>query len=228
MRTFTIYALCDPDTENVRYVGVTADIKRRMNQHVSPANNPGTQVSKWINELSARRKRPSIVTLEQCDDPLAASDAERKWITYHLSTGSLLLNSQIHSKDDPSYTRTDWENEHPRKSINLSPAQWDALDAIAGDLGGPATRGANIGAPSWRTLIRDIADGKLAVISADTLAKEREDRRDCEARRIDCVNQLSHVLRTLAKGRTSGHDWMAAALDAENSLLDFFGYKAQS
>lgn len=61
-------------------------------------------------------------------------------------------------------TRTDWENEHPRKSINLSHEQWTALDAIASDLGGPATRGANIGAPSWRTLIRDIADGKLAVV----------------------------------------------------------------
>lgn len=225
MTTCTVYAFRDPDTKAVRYVGVTSNLKIRTRQHLRRSNHDA-KVSEWIGDLEALGKRPVIEILEHCDADAALS-SEKKWIKRLLSEGNSLLNKQIHSKDDPDYTRTDWENEHPRKSINLSPEQWAALDAIARDLGGPATRGANIGAPSWRTLIRDIADGKLAVVGADDLAKEREDRRDCEGRRIDCVNQLGHILRTLAKGRTSGRDWMAAAMDAENSLLDFFGYEAQ-
>lgn len=63
-------------------------------------------------------------------------------------------------------TRTDWETEHPRKSVNLLPEQWERLDAIAAELASPATRGAAM-EPSWRTLLRDIADGKLAVMPGD-------------------------------------------------------------
>ena len=69
-------------------------------------------------------------------------------------------------------------------------------------------------------------EDRIAELEA-ALTQEREDRRDCEGRRTDCLNRLGHVMRTLAKGRTAGHDWMAAAIDAENSILDFFGYEAQ-
>lgn len=60
-----------------------------------------------------------------------------------------------------------YKDTHPRQSLALSPEQWAALDALAADLAGPAPKGRTAGSPSWRTLIRDIADGKLAVVPAD-------------------------------------------------------------
>lgn len=60
-----------------------------------------------------------------------------------------------------------YKDTHPRQSLTLTPEQWAALDALAADLAGPAPKGRTAGSPSWRTLIRDIADGKLAVVPAE-------------------------------------------------------------
>lgn len=60
-------------------------------------------------------------------------------------------------------TPSDWEAKHPRKSVNLSLEQWERLDGIAAQLAGRTKRGPRIGATSWRVLLQDIADGRLAV-----------------------------------------------------------------
>lgn len=62
-----------------------------------------------------------------------------------------------------------YKDTHPRQSLTLSPEQWAALDALAADLAGPAPKGRTAGSPSWRTLIRDIADGRLAVVPSSVL-----------------------------------------------------------
>lgn len=51
-----------------------------------------------------------------------------------------------------------------RESIPLTRAQWGALNKIATETGSLAERGDNAGNPSWRTLLRRIADGELKVI----------------------------------------------------------------
>ena len=62
-----------------------------------------------------------------------------------------------------------YKDTHPRQSLTLSPEQWAALDALAADLAGPAPKGRTAGSPSWRTLIRDIANGRLEVVSVQPL-----------------------------------------------------------
>jgi len=50
-----------------------------------------------------------------------------------------------------------------RESIPLTRMQWKALERIAAETGSIAERGDNAGNPSWRTLLRRMADGELTV-----------------------------------------------------------------
>ena len=57
---------------------------------------------------------------------------------------------------------TDAENTK-RESIPLTPEQWAALERIAAETNSTADRGPTTGRPSWRSLLRRIADGELIV-----------------------------------------------------------------
>lgn len=48
-----------------------------------------------------------------------------------------------------------------RQSLKLTPVQWDALKRLAAETGSVAPTGPSAGQPSWRTLIKRIADGEI-------------------------------------------------------------------
>ncbi len=50
-----------------------------------------------------------------------------------------------------------------RRSIELTPAEWRALERLAAETGSEAPTGPNAGRPSWRTLIKRIADNDLTI-----------------------------------------------------------------
>lgn len=50
-----------------------------------------------------------------------------------------------------------------RRSLELTPAEWRALERLAADLGTCPPSGPTAGKPAWRTLIKRIADGELSV-----------------------------------------------------------------
>jgi hypothetical protein len=51
-----------------------------------------------------------------------------------------------------------------RRSIPLSPLEWAILEEIAAATNSIAERGSNAGEPSWRALLRRIANGELKVL----------------------------------------------------------------
>lgn len=53
--------------------------------------------------------------------------------------------------------------EFIRKSLELTPRQWARLDKLAADLVAKAPTGPNAGHPSWRSLIKLLADGQLSI-----------------------------------------------------------------
>lgn len=55
-----------------------------------------------------------------------------------------------------------------RESLLLTPEEWARLQAIAAELGSTAPTGSSAGKPSWRTLIKDIADDTLTVTRKET------------------------------------------------------------
>lgn len=56
-----------------------------------------------------------------------------------------------------------------RRSHKMSEENWAAIDSIAQDLNITAKSGSRVGLPSWRSLLYQVATGKLVVTPAITL-----------------------------------------------------------
>lgn len=50
-----------------------------------------------------------------------------------------------------------------RRSLELTADQWRRLESLAADLVANAPTGPNAGRPSWRSLIKLLADGQLSI-----------------------------------------------------------------
>ena len=97
MQKHSIYALCEPGTLDVRYVGRTAwSLEWRLISHVTQAKK-GTERNQkrpayaWIDSVRQSGKRPDIILLARCEETIAA-DAERAWITLFIDNGYDLVN----------------------------------------------------------------------------------------------------------------------------------------
>lgn len=87
-----VYTLTDPSTQQIRYVGVTVDLSRRLENHLFQKEK--THKYNWICGLRKRGLRPVIEELERI--PAANlqewQEAERFWIAYLRSLGFKLMN----------------------------------------------------------------------------------------------------------------------------------------
>lgn len=89
-----IYALIDPCSEKVFYVGKTVQpLYRRLNEHIQETkrvakNSPRSQ---FIREILALRKKPLIRLLEEVDEA-DWREAEVRWAAYFTDGGTALLN----------------------------------------------------------------------------------------------------------------------------------------
>lgn len=115
MPTTNIYALCEPGTLTVRYVGKTQHtIKARLKEHVVTAKAYNhTPIHEWINSLD---KAPDIVLLTTCPDDLVR-EVEKNWILLFIDNGYDMLNirdcdkrgkkskRKVNLCDDPVYFR---------------------------------------------------------------------------------------------------------------------------
>jgi AP2 domain len=82
-RTTFIYALVDPITNFVRYVGKANNPKRRHFLHINPSSlRPNTRKNNWIKSLLAVGKKPELIFLEEIKESVW-QEAERRWIYYY-------------------------------------------------------------------------------------------------------------------------------------------------
>jgi hypothetical protein len=66
MNNFQLYYLCEPDTDEVRYVGITKNgLKKRLSQHLKNPTN--YFISKWFKELNINNKKPVIKLIKECE-----------------------------------------------------------------------------------------------------------------------------------------------------------------
>jgi hypothetical protein len=94
--TAFIYGLFDPRNPlDIRYVGKTNNLARRLMVHISYARNPKSirnlRLLGWMRELLASGIKPKISVLEEC--PMSQwRDRERFWISRFRVQGGHLLN----------------------------------------------------------------------------------------------------------------------------------------
>lgn len=82
----TIYALVDPRTNDVRYVGKTVEPERRHRRHCERPGNDGLR--HWVWKLAGKGLAPTMVILGRCEDQEWEA-AERAWIACFRLNGRL-------------------------------------------------------------------------------------------------------------------------------------------
>lgn len=93
-RTCDMYALLDPDSEEVRYVGRSVNAHQRYFQHIAKAKSDKRQnyCMTWIRSLLRQERKPLLVLLQTV--PLVEwAECERFWISYFTRLGYQLTNA---------------------------------------------------------------------------------------------------------------------------------------
>lgn len=84
MKIVYIYCLKHPETNEIRYIGKTTNLKRRLYQHIyfSDKKYSKTRSSKWINSLIKKDLKPIIEIIEICNEN-NWEEKEKYWIKYY-------------------------------------------------------------------------------------------------------------------------------------------------
>lgn len=90
-QTCGVYALIDPRTHAIRYVGQSSDTHRRFGDHKTTAGRYPYPVSRWVNKIQRMGLPPVLQVLEVCS-PEDLDMQERKWICILRESGVELLN----------------------------------------------------------------------------------------------------------------------------------------
>ena len=129
MPNHSVYALCEPNSTKVRYVGRTSSgLMYRLAQHVMEAGfNPDSKrpVLQWVRRLAEDQRMPAIILLAECDESEAPAK-EQEFINKY-SEGYKLLNKSGNGQD--------WAI---RKTITLPEAMADFVIGEAERRGVPA------------------------------------------------------------------------------------------
>lgn len=80
-----IYALGDPRTGQIRYIGIAKNVFRRYGQHLNGN-------AEWIEDIKSVGMIPTFTILERCVNNANIHERERHWIEYYLALGAKLTN----------------------------------------------------------------------------------------------------------------------------------------
>lgn len=92
MQTVNLYVLCEPDTGEIRYVGMSKNPVDRLSRHVKEAQRGhSTHRKSWIRGLLSRGLRPRLELLFEIPE-LLWQEYERAYIRIFRDAGCRLVN----------------------------------------------------------------------------------------------------------------------------------------
>lgn len=88
-----IYCLCDPITNDIRYVGKATCLYIRIRKHHNQSKliKPNHK-NNWIKSLLNKGLRAKVIVIEECYNEEDLNDAEIKWIKHYKNLGYNLTN----------------------------------------------------------------------------------------------------------------------------------------
>ena len=91
---YFVYALIDPRTNIVGYVGLTDDPKARFRQHLrADGSSESQRKNAWVRQILAEHVSPQMYVLEVVYDVREQAESrERYWISYYTNHQVLLVN----------------------------------------------------------------------------------------------------------------------------------------
>lgn len=87
----SVYALIDPRSDQVRYIGKALDVRLRDRNHFNQSKYERSPKAAWIRGLRAEGLRPDSIVLEECS-PDESAAREKYWIARARWRGIPLLN----------------------------------------------------------------------------------------------------------------------------------------
>lgn len=127
---YLIYALCEPTSGEVRYVGKSCSGLYRPRSHTCKSVQSKTYVYNWIRSLQAVGAKPQIKVLETFDSAEPLAECEQFYISYLRSLGARLTNLtdggdgvpgrkvSIEERKRISESNKVWQTEAARKQIS--------------------------------------------------------------------------------------------------------------
>lgn len=118
MKTIYIYTLSCPISKEIRYVGKTISIKKRLQSHLDYAKNPKRKrrhVSDWILSLLNQNLKPIITIIEETDEDNWAH-REMYWIKHFKSLHFNLCNLTDGGESNTGYIYSEELKEIRRKA----------------------------------------------------------------------------------------------------------------
>jgi hypothetical protein len=86
-----VYALIDPRSDQLRYIGKALDVGQRDRNHFNQGKYERSRKGAWIRELRAAGLRPDLIVIEECT-PDESATREKYWIARARWRGIPLLN----------------------------------------------------------------------------------------------------------------------------------------
>lgn len=131
----SIYALLDPRSQEVRYVGKATHPRRRLSHHLSPrALNLRTLRSSWLKQLLALGLRPELEILEVVPAGEWVA-AERRWIAHYRGLGARLTNM---TDGGEGMENPPQETRDKLRAAALGHVPWNKGKKFPGLLGSPS------------------------------------------------------------------------------------------
>lgn len=97
IRPIFVYGLCAPDTNELRYIGLTCNGFQRIKNHYNDSflDYKHSAIKKWVKHLRLQNKIFNVIYIEYFNkDGLHVDEAEKFWIEYFRSIGARLLNHE--------------------------------------------------------------------------------------------------------------------------------------
>ena len=91
---YTVYALIDPRDNNIRYIGITDNPERRLDEHLS-GRGGNTPKRTWINELRELGLTPRMQPLERGLCLSTALEREHFLVQHYLNAGKELVDLRL-------------------------------------------------------------------------------------------------------------------------------------
>lgn len=111
-----VYALGDPRTNEIRYIGIAHDVHKRYAQHLnSPHHNPAKNA--WMKAIKNAGLVPSLIILEADVDENMLRTRENYWIQHYLDQGEPLTNAANRLGTEIPYTPP--KADPPRKHTHI-------------------------------------------------------------------------------------------------------------
>lgn len=121
--TTFIYALVDPNTQQIRYIGKSDNPRRRMQDHMDDKRK--THRASWLKSLRDKGQKPILMIIEEVPFDIW-QERERYWIAFYREQGLDLTNmadggeggylgKEIHERGAAKRRGRNHTEEHKRK-----------------------------------------------------------------------------------------------------------------